>query len=278
VQTIAQTWTVALAQAGPGAAPVEPGLGVKSVFDFVVKGGPVMIPIALCSMVALAVIIERLVALRRKRVIPRDFLPGLGSAMAGGDRAAAVDYCQKDGSPVGAVFATAIKRLGEPIDLLERHISEAGEREVVKLRKRLRLLAVIASVAPLLGLLGTITGMITAFQTVAASGEALGKTELLAKGIYEAMITTAAGLVVAIPVLLCYQWIQARIESMVSEIDAMTVGFIEEYALGKPAPKVTANGSVHAAGHADTAHIPVPRTASEPQVITVTPAAQPAAV
>ncbi|MHC4102606.1 MAG: MotA/TolQ/ExbB proton channel family protein, partial [Planctomycetota bacterium] len=81
--------------------------------------------------------------------------------------------------------------------------------------------------------LGTIFGMITAFQTVAVSGEALGKTEMLAEGIYQAMITTAAGLTVAIPVLICYHWISAKIDKLVSDIDHMTVEFMDEVADGK---------------------------------------------
>ena len=206
---------------------------VKSIWDFVVKGGPVMIPIGICSLVALTVIIERLLSLRRGRIIPPDFRPALTGLLddSGDDRRGkALDYCQKHGTPIAAIFGAGIKRLGEPVELVERHIQETGQREILKLRKYLRTLSVIAAIAPLLGLLGTILGMIKAFETVAASGEALGRTELLAKGIYEAMITTAGGLIVAIPVVIAYHWFSARVERLVSEIDAMVVEFIEEYA------------------------------------------------
>jgi biopolymer transport protein ExbB len=117
------------------------------------------------------------------------------------------------------------------------------------------MLAVIASIAPLLGLLGTIFGMIDAFQTVAVSGEALGRTESLAKGIYQAMITTAAGLMVAIPVLIGYHWLAGKIDRLVGEMDRMTVEFVEQHALAraqqagvvrkeasKPAMRVTLDG------------------------------------
>jgi biopolymer transport protein ExbB len=231
-------YTTVLGQVQPPAKPA-PGLEVNSVADFVAKGGPVMIPIILCSLVALAVVAERLLALRRSRLIPPQFMPGLKGILrdVSTDRQAAMAYCEKDSSPVAAVLRVGIKRLGEPVDLLERHIAEAGERQVQRLRARLRLLAIIASIAPLLGLLGTITGMIKAFQTVAVSGEALGKTEMLAKGIYEAMITTAAGLIVAIPVLLAHHWISATIEKRVSEIDRLAADFVEDYALSRqPVP------------------------------------------
>ena len=210
---------------------------VQSVWDFVVKGGPVMIPIGLCSLAALALFVERLISLRREHVIPAGFIPGLKSLLKKnpGDREAALEYCRRNPSALSRVLAAAVKRLGEPRELLERHVQEAGEREAVRLRKYMRALSVIASVAPLLGLLGTITGMITAFQTVAASGEALGRTELLAKGIYEAMITTAAGLIVAIPVLVAYHWVAGRVDRLVGEIDAKVVDFVEEIAVTSPA-------------------------------------------
>jgi biopolymer transport protein ExbB len=197
-----------------------------------------MIPIGLCSLVALTVIIERLTSLRRRNVIPRDFFAHLKGLLKDGvaDRGQALTYCQSNGSPLANILAAGIKRLSEPLERLEKHIQEAGEREVVKLRKYLRLLSVLGSIAPLLGLLGTITGMITAFQTVAASAEALGRTELLAKGIYEAMITTAAGLMVAIPVVLSYHGLSARIDHLVAEMDQMTVEFMEVYAHPRTLP------------------------------------------
>lgn len=221
-----------LSQGGAPAPEPSSAVLVQSVWDFVVKGGPVMIPIALCSLVALTVIIERIASLRRSRIIPAEFLPGLKTILqdVDEDRDKALAYCQKDASPLGRIFEAGIKKLGRPVEVVEKYVQDAGQREVIKLRKHMRLLSVIASISTLLGLLGTITGMITAFQTVAASAEAMGKTELLAKGIYEAMITTAAGLMVAIPVMLAYQWLLSRIEQFVGEMDQMAVEFIEEFA------------------------------------------------
>ena len=228
----ASVWMIpVLAQAGDTPADA---VGVQSIWDFIVKGGVMMIPIGICSLIALAVIVERFISLRRAKVIPPDFVPGLnGTLRAGGaSRSAALEHCRENDSPIARIFATAIRRLDEPLEVLERNIEHAGEREVFKLRKYLRVLAVIASVAPLMGLLGTIFGMIDAFQTVAGSGEALGRTELLARGIYEALITTAAGLTVAIPALIGYHWISAKIDRLVGEIDVTTVEFVEEHAGG----------------------------------------------
>lgn len=214
---------------------------VQSVWDFIVKGGPVMIPIALCSVLALAVMMERLVSLQRRNVIPPGLLPGLRKMLAKSSDNVneALAYCRSKRTPLANVLAAGLKRIGEPADVMERHIQEAGEREAMKLRKHLRVLSVIASVAPLLGLLGTIFGMITAFQTVAASGEALGKAELLAAGIYQAMITTAAGLIVAIPALISYQWISSRIDALVMELDRLTMEFMEDDVLTRVRQQTT---------------------------------------
>ncbi len=237
-----------LAQAAP--TEVSPSVQVHDVLDFVKKGGIMMIPIGLCSLVALSIIVERSISLRRGKIIPDSFLPGLRGLLKQRprDTKRAVAYCRERPSPIANIFAAGIKKLDRSVDAAEKHIQEAGEREVLSLRRFLRGLAVIASIAPLLGLLGTILGMIRAFQTVALSADALGKTELLAEGIYEAMITTAAGLVVAIPVLVCYHWLSARIDRLVMDIDRMTVDFLDEYAEGRLGDEVVHERPVIAPG------------------------------
>lgn len=215
-----------LAQTQPAADPSA--VAVQSFWDFILKGGVMMIPIGLCSLVALAVIVERSVTLRRPKVIPPAFLDRIKQALRAGGRKQALGECESDGSPIARIFAAAIRRMGEPIGVLERHVEQAGQRVVFRMRKYLRVLSVIAAVTPLLGLLGTIFGMIRAFQTVATSAEALGRTEMLARGIYEAMITTAAGLSVAIPVLIGYHWVSAKIERLVVEMDMMVVDLVED--------------------------------------------------
>jgi len=216
--------TETLATAGSSATEI------RNVWDLALKGGVMMIPIGICSFIAVAVFFERLISLRRRSVIPPQFLPGLRAVLDRGDRKKALEYCEQHSSPVARVFAAGIKKLGHSVELIEKHIVEGGDREVLRLRKNLRVLQVIGAIAPLLGLLGTIIGMILAFQAVATDPDALGKTEKLANGIYQAMITTAAGLIVAIPVLVAHSYLMARIEKIVAEIDMMTVDFIDEYA------------------------------------------------
>lgn len=238
----------------PAVTPPVQAAGVTSVWDFMVKGGIVMVPIALCSLVALTLAVERLVSLRRSRVIPPTFIQGLTDVLSqgSGSQARAVEYCRACPSPMSRIFEAGVRRWDRPLEQVERLISEAGQREVTLLRKNLRGLSVIGSVAPLLGLLGTIFGMITAFQTVARSAEALGRTELLAGGIYEAMITTAAGLIVAIPALLFYHVISARIDRLVGEMDAACLSLVDRHAANADAPR-PANVKDHAvADHAAT--------------------------
>lgn len=221
-------------------APIQPPIEsaqatVMSLWEMAIKGGPMMIPIGICSIIGLAVFAERVLRLTKRSVIPPAFIAGLESKLAsnGNDRRDAIEYCVNEGSIVSQVFEAGVRSLDEPTDTVERRIQEAGERAAMRLRVRLRALSVIASVTPLMGLLGTIFGMIQAFQTVATSGEALGNTELLAGGIYEAMVTTAAGLLVAIPALLAHHWIAAKIEGLVVEIDRMTVEFVHTHASRK---------------------------------------------
>ena len=202
-----------------------------SVFELATKGGVMMIPIALCSLVVVAVVLERLTVLRTNRVVPPGFEKKLHAAMAEGGPEAARAACKKNDSPVARVIAAGIDKLGHAHEIVEKHLAAAGEHELFLLRKWLRALTVIAAVAPLLGLTGTIFGMIRAFQTVAMSGESLGKAELLAGGIYEAMITTAAGLLVAIPTIIFYHWLASRVDRMARELDRIAVDFVERYAL-----------------------------------------------
>lgn len=223
-------WTLAQGATQP---PVVAG-APESVWDFVIKGGPTMIAIALCSLIAVAVIVERLAILRRRRVIPPDFIAGLKAVWA--DRTRAIEYCRANASPAANILEAAIRRRGERIEAVEKAVEEAGRREMVRLRHRMRLLGALPQISTMLGLLGTIFGMIKTFQAVAASGQSLGKTELLAKGIFEAWTCTAAGLLVAIPVLIAYHTLMGRIDALIVELDQMAVDWVEE----QRAPRIEA--------------------------------------
>jgi biopolymer transport protein ExbB len=200
------------------------GQGIHSVWDFVMKGGPTMYVILLCSLVALTIIVERSIVLRRKFVAPRDFAAAIRGM--GHDRSRALELCEANGSPLANVIAAIIRRRGEGTAALREAVVGAGARELVRLRARMRVLGALPQVATMLGLLGTVFGMIKTFQSVAASGQSLGKTEMLAKGIFEAWTCTAAGILVAIVVLVAYHALMSRIDAAAVELDKAAEEFM----------------------------------------------------
>lgn len=206
--------------------PVDEAAVTKdTMFDLIVKGGPVMIPLGLGSVLALAISVERFISLRRDRVIPPGFTDELVRKRQddpSGD--AAITYCEETGGAVGKIFKAGLQRLSKGEDAVEKAIEDAGFREADKMKRSLRGLSIIASVSPLLGLLGTVYGMISAFQTASAVG--MGKSDVLAKGIYEALVTTAAGLTIAIPVLLLYQFLSGKVDTIVDDLDEMGMDFM----------------------------------------------------
>jgi len=237
-----------LAQSGEAAAtpstPSSPGPTglISTVWDLTLKGGPVMVPIAICSLVSLALVVERLWSLQRAKVMPPAFVAGVRPALSRG-QGAALDFCRSHPSPISRVLEAGIRRWDRPLEQVEKQITEAGLRETTMLRKNFRGLVVITAVSPLLGLLGTIFGMITAFRTVAASGDALGRTELLAGGIYEAMVTTAAGVIVAIPTLLTYHALAAKVDRLVFDMDAACIDLVEAHDGGASTMPLPAAGA-----------------------------------
>ncbi len=221
--------SVAMA-AAPDGAPGADGER-DTMFSLIVKGGVIMIPIFIGSIIAVAIAVERFISLRRKKVIPPGFMDGLTAAWAGGlSKADAVKYCESVGGTAGAVFKAGIMRLHKGEDAVEKAIEDAGYREADKMKRSLKGLSIVASISPLLGLLGTVYGMIDAFQNTTVKGmDSGGAGEMLARGIYEALVTTAAGLTVAIPVLLLYQVLNAKVDRIVDDLDEMGLEFISSY-------------------------------------------------
>jgi len=199
----------------------------QTYLEFAIAGGPVMIAIGACSLVWLAYLLERLIVTRRSRVLPGALVRGMKAKPGGGapERAQVEALCQAHPSAAASVLRAALQRLDRPREELERGVENAARHEINWLRRNVRLFAILASVATLLGLLGTVTGMIRSFREVAIEGLGAGKN--LAPGIYEALINTAGGLIVAIPALLTYYWLMSRVERYVNEIDTMVVQFVD---------------------------------------------------
>jgi len=213
-----------LAWAQTAAAPAEADSGSiaagRSLEELFIRGGALMWPILLCSIVMLAFIFERLVALRRRQVFPPDLHAEMKRLAPGGDLtiAAALQRCTADGSPFARLLHGCLVRAGAGGFEMEAGLEEAGARVLHDLRNNGKTLSVIADVAPLLGLMGTVTGMIKAFDVVAKSN-ALGRTGLLAEGISEALLTTAFGLLVAVPAIIAYHIFRNRADNLVREME-----------------------------------------------------------
>lgn len=209
----------ATAQILAAAAPLGP-VPTKSLFDMLVAGGPLMVPIAICSFLMLLVTFERLLSLRRRRVVPRLFVERFLLQLREGalDRNEALLRCEDEPSHVARVFAAAIRKWGKPAVEVEQAVLDEGERISNVLRRYLRVMNGISTVSPLLGLAGTVWGMMNAFNVIATSS-AMGQAELLAGGISLALVTTAAGLLVAIPAMILYLFFVGRVDSLVMEID-----------------------------------------------------------
>ncbi len=199
----------------------------ETLWSLAVKGGLVMYPLALCSLLALGIAIERAVSLRRKRIIPDGFLAGLKEKLRRGSSGVkeAVAYCEQSNTPAGNIFKGGLLNIARGESFIEKGIEDAGAREADKMKRSLRGLGVIISVSPMLGLLGTVYGMISAFETSTQVGS--GKADLLARGIYEALVTTAAGLTIAIPALIVYHFLSGRIDARIDEFEDMSLEFIE---------------------------------------------------
>ena len=216
---------VAMGQAGGGrVAPVatEDPIPTQNLWSIIQDGGLLMLPIALCSLMLVAVIFERIISLRRGRVIPKPFVSRLVTQIRDGelDREQALELCVENGSPVADVLAGAVRKWGRPAVEVEQAVIDAGERTTNGLRRYLRVFNGVATVSPLLGLLGTVVGMIRAFNAI-ATADAMGRPELLANGISQALLTTAAGLSVAIPALILYMYFVSRVDRLIIDIDAL---------------------------------------------------------
>lgn len=194
----------------------------KNLLAVAREGGPMLIPLAVCSFVLFVFVFERAISLRRGRVIPRPFVKRFLHQLAEGqlERMDALDRCQENRSPVAEVFAAGVMKWNRPAVEVEQAIIDAGERVANGLRRYLRLFNGISTISPLFGLLGTVVGMIRAFDAI-ATADAMGRPELLAAGISQALLTTAAGLTVAIPAITAYLFFASRVDRLIVEIDVL---------------------------------------------------------
>jgi len=192
--------------------------------DILISGGPVMIPLGLLSMVAMAIIIERLWILRRRNFLQPATVQTLSGLLASNKFRGAVDYCRRHPGPFTELVTALVENRQAPYDELKEILEDTGRLQLMGLQRGLSALATIVAGAPLLGLLGTVIGMIKIFAVVANAGS--GITEQLSSGISQALITTATGLVIAIPALFVQSYLEARAVGILSDIEAQILDFL----------------------------------------------------
>jgi len=197
------------------------------MFWFIVKGGPVMIPIILCSILGLAIIIEKLLALYKTRFDVEGFSKDVFALLRAQKHQKAIELCARNlPHPVAVVFKAGIEKRNSDTDELEKILERIGNSQIKNLEKYIGGLISIIGIEPLLGFLGTITGLIRAFMAWEKAGSNI-TVSALASGIYEAMITTAAGLMVAVPYYLICNFIVSRIKYISYELSDSSMQLIE---------------------------------------------------
>lgn len=215
--------STAFGQDGTIAAP-RAEIESINIFTLLVQGGPFMIPILLMSLLVVTFTIERFIGLRRDRVLPEALITGLGQLggpQGGFDPRKAYKLCQQYPSAAATVVRAMLLKIGRPHNELEHAVAEAGEREANRLYANVRWLILAAAVAPLLGLLGTVWGMIRAFHDTTQLTPDLNKADYLAEGIYVALVTTLGGLCVAIPAAIFAHYFEGRVQALFHQIDEM---------------------------------------------------------
>ena len=200
-----------------------------TIMSLYTKGGPIMHPLLILSLIGLVFIIERFWALWRAKTNTQEFLDRVRTALLKRRNIKeATGICEEYRGPIANILKAGLLKYGRPQEEIERTIEAASAHELARLERGLGVLATVANIAPLLGFLGTVSGMINSFDALARAG--LSNPGLVAKGISEALVTTATGLAIAIPVLAAFNFFTSRVGSFVLEMETSANVLLETYA------------------------------------------------
>lgn len=207
------------------------------LYEFLKKGGWLMVPIVTASVVAVAVFLERLWSTRRSGVLPYDFVRGVLKRVKSQDLTTARAMCGNSATRISRIIESALSHFRQPRSVIKEAMEEAGQLEVAGLQRYTMVLGVVATLSPLMGLLGTVTGMIITFQDIKRKAEPT--VQEMARGIEQALITTAAGLTVAIIAFLALKFLQARNEKYAIQMEETSLQVLDALAERGPAPAAT---------------------------------------
>jgi biopolymer transport protein ExbB len=205
----------------------------SSLLDLLLLGGWVMVPLVLLSVLTIYLFIERIITIRQAGANPEAITERVRDYVRNGDVEGAISYCEQKDVPITRILKQGLERLGRPISEIQDAVQAAGKHETFELEKRTNLLASIAGIAPMLGFFGTVVGMIRAFQEI-QNLQGNVNPSVLAGGIWEALITTAAGLLVGILALFAYNFLLERIRRLTNDMERSATDFID--LLQEPVP------------------------------------------
>jgi biopolymer transport protein ExbB len=197
-----------------------------NLLDMFLRGGFVMYPILLCSLVAVAIAIERFLVLRKAKMDVGQFMTKVRGIYQQGDSAGVLTFCSQHDTPIANIIRRGVLKHNEGDERVRQAVEDAGREEVYHLEKKLSWLASVAGVAPMLGFLGTVTGMIAAFQKIETLSGVVNPSDL-AGGIWEALLTTAFGLFVGIPAYAAYNYFVTRVARFVHDMEVTSVEFLD---------------------------------------------------
>lgn len=209
---------------------VQEGPKPISVWDLTIQGGVIMIPLAIMSVIAIYIFVERLLAIGRAGKVDKNFMNNIRDHIKHGKIDSAKTMCNTTNTPLARMIEKGISRIGRPLDDITAAIENVAKLEVSKLEARMALLATISGAAPMLGFLGTVIGMIKSLYNMAESARLNSGTitvEALSGGIYEAMVTTVGGLVVGIIAYVCYNLLVAQIDRVIYKMEAGAIEFMD---------------------------------------------------
>jgi biopolymer transport protein ExbB len=196
-----------------------------SLFELIIKGGPVMVPIFILSIVAVYVFAERFITVRKAMKSQDNFIPSIKDHILQGNLKAAKTICERENTPIARVVSKGLTRIGRPLKEIEASMENTGKLEMARLEKRIPVLAIVSGAAPMFGFLGTVIGMMIAFNDIAAQGNVDIKG--IADGINVKMVTSASGLIVGIFAYFGYNILTIMVQKVVTQMETASLDFIE---------------------------------------------------
>ncbi|UPL50902.1 MotA/TolQ/ExbB proton channel family protein [Hymenobacter sublimis] len=210
------------ATAANAAANAAPGL---SLIDLILAGGWIMVPLFLLFFVSVYIILERYLTIRKAGAVPESFMPGIRGLMVKGDLQGAKMLCAQNPTPLARMIEKGIRRIGLPLKEIETSVENVGKIEIARLEKNINVLGIVAGIAPMLGFVGTIIGVIKIFYAISSTGD-FGIAQI-SGGLYTKMVTSAAGLIVGIIAHIGYHWLSIMVERMVFRMENSAIEFMD---------------------------------------------------